>query len=58
MAASLASDFFRGRDEIRIGRNVKKRHATKSVKNLIMRFRGKISSLCIHFGIRYLLIRV
>lgn len=24
------------------------RHATKSVKNLIMRFRGKISSLCIH----------
>ena len=34
------------------------RHATKSVKNLIMRFRGKISSLCIHFGIRYLFIRV
>ena len=34
------------------------RHATKSVKNLIMRFRGKISSSCIHFGIRYLFIRV
>lgn len=29
MAASLASDFFRGRDEIRIGRNVKKRGASE-----------------------------
>lgn len=29
MAASLASGFFRGRDEVRIGRNVKKRGASE-----------------------------
>lgn len=29
MAASLASGFFRGRDEARIGRNVKKRGASE-----------------------------
>lgn len=45
MAASPASGFFRGRDEVRIGRNVKNRD-TSEFSSLTPRFLFTVRHLC------------